>query len=108
LLRWIASNRKREIFRQRAAHLQGYLTGRRFRIFRNEKLERYKTLSISPALRAYLAANARLRDWLIEHGCRQILRQRIINSARSVWFKNVSLNSQVEKRATGLQRAGKK
>lgn len=51
---------EREIFRQRAAAvIQGYRTrDAAFRIFRNEKLERYKTLFDLSARYALLAANA--------------------------------------------------
>ncbi len=51
---------EREIFRQRAAAvIQGYRTrDAAFRIFRNEKLERYKTLFDLAARYALLAANA--------------------------------------------------
>ncbi|MFO1499279.1 MAG: hypothetical protein U1G07_12935 [Verrucomicrobiota bacterium] len=51
---------EREIFRQRsAAVIQGYRTrDAAFRIFRNEKLERYKTLFDLAARYALLAANA--------------------------------------------------
>ena len=51
---------EREIFRQRAAAVvQGYRTrDAAFRIFRNEKLERYKTLFDLSARYALLAANA--------------------------------------------------
>lgn len=51
---------EREIFRQRsAAIVQGFRTrDAAFRIFRNEKLERYKTLFDLSARYTYLAANA--------------------------------------------------
>lgn len=51
---------EREIFRQRAAAvIQGYRTrDAAFRIFRNEKLERYKTLFDLAAQYAFLAAKA--------------------------------------------------
>jgi hypothetical protein len=51
---------EREIFRQRSAALiQGFRTrDAAFRIFRNEKLERYKTLFELAARYAFLAANA--------------------------------------------------
>lgn len=51
---------EREIFRQRSAALvQGYRTrDAAFRIFRNEKLERYKTLFDLAARYAFIAANA--------------------------------------------------
>ncbi len=51
---------EREITRQRAAAMiQGYRTGdAAFRIFRNEKLERYKTLFDLASRYAFLAANA--------------------------------------------------
>lgn len=51
---------EREIFRQRAAALiQGFRTrDAAFRIFRNEKLERYKTLFDLAARYTFLAANA--------------------------------------------------
>jgi hypothetical protein len=51
---------EREVFRRRAAAVvQGYRTrDAAFRIFRNEKLERYKTLQDTAAQYAYLAAKA--------------------------------------------------
>jgi hypothetical protein len=51
---------EREVFRQRAAAvIQGYRTrDAALRIFRNEKLERYKTLQDTAARYAYLAARA--------------------------------------------------
>ncbi|MEN9675031.1 MAG: hypothetical protein RIS76_927, partial [Verrucomicrobiota bacterium] len=51
---------EREVFRQRtAAVIQGFRTrDAAFRIFRNEKLERYKTLFDLSARYTYLAANA--------------------------------------------------
>ena len=51
---------EREIFRQRAAAVvQGYRTrDAAFRVFRNEKLERYKALQDMASKYAFLAANA--------------------------------------------------
>ena len=51
---------EREIFRQRAAAvIQGYRTrDAAFRIFRNEKLERYKTLFDLAARYSFMAAKA--------------------------------------------------
>src|SRR6186713_3524004 len=51
---------ERQIFRQRAAAvIQGFRTrDAAFRIFRNEKLERYKTLFDLAAQYTFLAANA--------------------------------------------------
>jgi hypothetical protein len=83
---------EREIFRQRSSALvQGFRTrDAAFRIFRNEKLERYKTLFDLAARYAYLAANA----YDYETG--------LLDTERGMEFINRIVNS----RALGVMRDG--
>ncbi len=74
---------EREVFRKRAAVLvQGYRTrDAAFRIFRNEKLERYKTLFDLSARYALLAANAYdYETGLLDTQAGRNFKGRIINS----------------------------
>ncbi|MDB6028879.1 MAG: hypothetical protein JWM68_5102, partial [Verrucomicrobiales bacterium] len=83
---------ERQVFRQRAAAVvQGFRTrDAAFRLFRNEKLERYKTLFDLSARYAYLSANA----YDYETG--------LLNTDTGRSFVNRILNS----RALGVVRAG--
>jgi hypothetical protein len=74
---------EREVFRKRSAALvQGYRTrDAAFRIFRNEKLERYKTLFDLSARYALLAANAYdYETGLLDTPAGRSFKSRIINS----------------------------
>ncbi len=74
---------EREIYRKRAAALvQGYRTrDAAFRIFRNEKLERYKTLFDLAARYALLAANAYdYETGLLDTSAGRAFVRRIVNS----------------------------
>ena len=74
---------ERQIFRQRSAALiQGYRTrDAAFRIFRNEKLERYKTLFDLAARYALLSANAYdYETGLLDTSAGRSFKTRIINS----------------------------
>ncbi|KAF0181709.1 MAG: hypothetical protein FD161_382 [Limisphaerales bacterium] len=83
---------EREIFRQRTATVvQGYRTrDAAFRIFRDEKLERYKTLFELAAKYTYLAANA----YDYETG--------LLNTTKGKTFVNRIVNS----RALGIVKSG--